>query len=66
MKKYMLIFTNKQIKPQNIYHIFEDLFHLENMLSKNDDLIIILKDQPMIRPNNNIWIDENIYIFNIY
>lgn len=68
-KIYVKYFTSKQIKPQNIYNIFEDLFHLENILSKNDDLIIILKDQPndtLIQTIKDIWIEENIYISLIY
>ena len=34
------------MKPPNLGDIIEDLFYIENMLSKNDILIIIVEDEP--------------------
>ena len=45
-KVYVKYYINKVIKSQNIYEIVEDLFTLENILTKQDDLIIIIKDEP--------------------
>jgi DNA-directed RNA polymerase subunit H (RpoH/RPB5) len=42
--KYYL--SAKQIKPQNLDNIIEDLFFIENVLTKNDTLIIIIEDEP--------------------
>jgi len=42
--KYYL--TSKQIKPQNLDDIIEDLFSIENILTKQDTLIIIMEDEP--------------------
>jgi DNA-directed RNA polymerase subunit H (RpoH/RPB5) len=42
--KYYL--TAKQIRPQNLDNIIEDLFVIENILTKNDTLIIITEDEP--------------------
>jgi DNA-directed RNA polymerase subunit H (RpoH/RPB5) len=42
--KYYL--TAKQIRPQNLDDIIEDLFIIENVLTKNDTLIIITEDEP--------------------
>ena len=42
--KYYL--TAKQIKPSNLDEIIEDLFVIENVLTKNDTLIIITEDEP--------------------
>tara|TARA_B100000424_G_scaffold266467_1_gene257645 strand:- start:42 stop:671 length:630 start_codon:yes stop_codon:yes gene_type:complete len=64
-KVYIKYYLNKLIKPQNIYDIVEDLFNLENLLDKKDDLIIIIKDEPndtLLETIKNIWMSENIYI----
>ena len=42
--KYYL--TAKQIKPKNLDDIIEDLFLIENVLTKDDTLIIITEDEP--------------------
>jgi DNA-directed RNA polymerase subunit H (RpoH/RPB5) len=42
--KYYL--TAKQIRPQNLDDIIEDLFVIDDVLSKNDTLIIITEDEP--------------------
>jgi len=42
--KYYL--TSKQIRPQVLDEIVEDLFLIENVLTKEDTLIIITEDEP--------------------
>jgi len=42
--KYYL--TAKQIRPQNLDNIIEDLFFVESVLTKKDTLIIITEDEP--------------------
>ena len=42
--KYYL--TAKQLKPNNLDDMIEDLFVIENVLTKSDNLIIILDDEP--------------------
>lgn len=64
-KIYVKFYINKVLKPQNIYDMVEDLFHLENILNKTDDFIIITKDQPnetLIQNIKDIWMSDNIYI----
>jgi len=64
-KVYVKYYINKIIKVQNIFSIVEDLFHLENLLNKNDDLIIIIKEEPnetLTQEIKNIWMAESIYI----
>ena len=64
-KIYVKYYINKVIKPQNMYEIVEDLHHLENILTKNDDLIIIIKDEPndtLIQNVKDIWEMDGIYI----
>ena len=64
-KIYVKYYINKVLKAQNVYDIVEDLFHLENILTKKDDLMIITKDEPndtLIQTIKDIWMSENIYI----
>jgi DNA-directed RNA polymerase subunit H (RpoH/RPB5) len=64
-KIYVKFYINKLIKPQNIYDIVEDLFHIETILEKKDDLMIIIKDEPndtMLENIKDIWVSENIYV----
>ena len=64
-KIYIKYYINKVLKSQNIYEIIEDLFYLENILEKKDDLIIVIKDEPndtLIQTLKDIWMNENIYI----
>ena len=42
--KYYL--SAKQIRPANLDDIIEDLFSIENILTKNDTLVIIIEDEP--------------------
>ena len=68
-KNYVKFYLNKVIKPQNIYNMVEDLFHIENILSKKDDFIIITKDKPndtLIQTIKDIWESDNIYISLLY
>lgn len=37
---------DKTIRPTNVHDIIEDLFTIEQILTPNDDLIIIIKDEP--------------------
>tara|TARA_Y100000389_G_scaffold36918_1_gene31325 strand:+ start:102 stop:731 length:630 start_codon:yes stop_codon:yes gene_type:complete len=64
-KIYVKFYVSKVLKTQNIYDMVEDLFHIESVLSKNDDFIIITKDQPndtLIQNVKDIWMSDNIYI----
>jgi DNA-directed RNA polymerase subunit H (RpoH/RPB5) len=46
-KSYIKYYLNaKQIRPANLDDIIEDLFVIENILNKNDTLIIITEDEP--------------------
>ena len=38
--------TTKQIRPANLDEIIEDLFVIENVLTKKDTLIIVIDDEP--------------------
>jgi len=42
--KYYL--SSKQIRPQNLDEIIEDLFTIDNILTKEDTLIVIIDEEP--------------------
>jgi DNA-directed RNA polymerase subunit H (RpoH/RPB5) len=69
-KAYVKFHLGKTLKPQNIYEYIEDLFTLEEILQKKDDLIVIMKDEPndtLIKTLQNIWAQDGIFVtvFNI-
>jgi DNA-directed RNA polymerase subunit H (RpoH/RPB5) len=64
-KIYVKYHLGKSIRPVNLYEYIEDLYTLEELLTKKDDLIVIMKDEPndTIRKTlMNIWEQEGIFI----
>jgi DNA-directed RNA polymerase subunit H (RpoH/RPB5) len=45
-KLYIKYYVDKTIRPQQIHDMIEDLYHLEEILKKDDILFIITKDPP--------------------
>ena len=55
----------KKIRPVNIYDYVEELFNTENILSTQDDLIIVAKDKPndsLIKAVNTLYKTDGIYV----
>lgn len=64
-KMYVSYYIDKALRPQNIHDIIEDLYHLENVLSTQDNLIIVTKDLPNDTLKNlmlNIYAKDNIFL----
>lgn len=64
-KVYVKYYLNKLLKSQTIYSFIEDLFNIDEVLTKNDDLIIIIKDEPNENLNQiirDIWMEDEYYI----
>ena len=64
-KVYVKYHLAKSLRPVNIYEYIEDLFTLEEVLKKKDDLIVIMKDEPndTIRKTlMNIWEQDGIFV----
>ena len=62
---YVKFYLNKTLRPQQINEMIEDLYHLDQMLTVNDTLIIIIKDKPnetMIQLINQLFAEENIFV----
>ena len=55
--KYYL--TAKQIRPQNLENIIDDLFYAENILTKDDTLIIVIEEEP-----NDTIVAKMEYLYN--
>ena len=45
-KSYIKYYQSKQIRPNILDEIIEDLYSIENVLEKKDNLIIIIDDEP--------------------
>lgn len=64
-KVYVKYHLNKTLKLGNINDYIEDLIHLDNVLEKKDDIIIIIKDEPndsLLSILSNLWLQEQIYV----
>ena len=64
-KTYIKYHLSKSIRPNNITEYVDDLFDLEAVLTKNDTLIIIVKDEPndtMIQHIKQLWQTNNYYV----
>jgi DNA-directed RNA polymerase subunit H (RpoH/RPB5) len=64
-KIYIRYYLAKTLRPQNIQEMIDDLFHVEEILTKEDTLYIIVKDEPndtMIQLLKQIWEQDGIFI----
>ena len=64
-KVYIKYHLAKSLRPVNLYEYVEDLFTLEEVLQKKDDLIVIMKDEPnetIKKTLMDIWEQDGIYI----
>lgn len=64
-KVYVRYHINKALRQNNISEYIDDLFNIENTLTKNDDLIIIIKEEPndtIEKAIKDLWIKNNIYL----
>ena len=64
-KIYIKYYLGKVIRPSNLQEMIDDLFHLEEMLTKEDTLFIIIKDEmneTMINELKHIYEKDGIFI----
>jgi DNA-directed RNA polymerase subunit H (RpoH/RPB5) len=69
-KTYVKYHLEKSLRPVNLYEYIDDLFNLEEVLKKTDNLLIIMNDEPnetTLKTLRNIWEQDNVFIilFNI-
>jgi len=64
-KIYIRFYLTKMIRPANIQEMIDDLFNLEEILTKEDTLFIITKDEmneTIINELKHIWEKDGIFI----
>ena len=64
-KIYIRYYLAKTIRPQNIQEMIDDLFNLDEILTKDDILFIITKEEmneTMVNTLKHIWEQDNIFI----
>lgn len=64
-KIYIRYYLAKTFRPQNIQEIIDDLYNLEEILTKDDILLIITKDEPnetLVNSVKHIWEQDGIFI----
>ena len=64
-KVYILFYLAKAIRPANIQEMIDDLFNLEETLTKEDTLLIITKDEmndTLMATLKHMWETDKIFI----
>jgi DNA-directed RNA polymerase subunit H (RpoH/RPB5) len=64
-KIYIRYYLGKMIKPANVHEMIDDLFNLEEVLTKDDTLFIIIKEdmnQTLMNELKHIWETDKIFI----
>jgi len=64
-KIYITYYLAKTLRPQNVQEIIDDLFNLEEVLTKKDTLMIIVKEEmneTLINLLKHIWEQDGILI----
>lgn len=64
-KLYVLFYLAKAIRPANIQEMIDDLFNLEETLTKEDTLLIVTKDEmndTLMATLKHIWETDKIFI----
>lgn len=64
-KVYIKYHLKKSLRPQYIDEFVEDLYNLENILQKNDTLLVVSKDEPndsLKKYLKQLYADDNIFV----
>ena len=64
-KVYILFYLAKAIRPANIQEMIDDLFNLEETLTKEDTLLIVAKDEmndTLMATLKHLWETDKIFI----
>lgn len=64
-KAYIKYYLGKNLRLNNIMDFIEDLFTLDNVLTKKDDLIIVTRDlanESMIKNLRQLWAQQGYFI----
>ena len=64
-KVFVKYYLTGTIRQRNIEELIDDLFNIEQVLTKNDDLIMIIKEEPhepIIEYLKHVWETEGIFV----
>jgi len=64
-KIYIRYYLAKSLRPANLQEMMDDLFNVEEVLTKNDTLMIIVKDEineTLVNTLKHIWEQDKIFI----
>jgi len=64
-KIYVRYYLAKALRPQNIQEIIDDLFYVEEVLTKEDTLYVVVNDEPndtLIKLLKQVWEQDGIFI----
>jgi len=64
-KIYIRYYLAKTLRPSNLQEMIDDLFHVEEVLTKADTLYIVVKDdvnETLINSIKHIWESEKLFI----
>jgi DNA-directed RNA polymerase subunit H (RpoH/RPB5) len=64
-KAYIKYHLAKTLRPNNIIEYIEDLFNLEQALTKDDDLIIVVREEPnetTIKTLKQLWASDKYFV----
>ena len=62
---YIKYYLAKSLRPANLQEIIDDLFTVEEVLTKKDTLLVVVRDEvneTLINTVKHIWESENIFI----
>ena len=64
-KIYVKYFIDKMLRPNNIHDMVEDLYNVEELLTNDDELIIVIKDEPnytLLKLQSSIFEEDGKFI----
>ena len=64
-KTYVRFYLLKALRPANLQEMIDDLFNVEEILTKNDTLFIVVKDEvndTLVSKIRHIWESDKIFI----
>lgn len=64
-KIYIKYYLGKSLRPNNLQEMIDDLFYIEEILTKNDTLLVVVKDEvneTLLNTLRHIWESEKIFI----
>ena len=64
-KIYIKYYLGKSLRPGNLQEMIDDLFTVEEVLTKNDTLLVVVKDEvneTLLNTLKHIWESEKIFI----